>query len=273
MPELPEAETIARQLHDAMAGCTLGDVIVTRRDIVHGDPRPLGRVLPDRRVRQVRRRAKRVVLELDPEAQLVFALGMTGRLTVNQSRTNRDKHTHLRISIRGTDRELRFCDPRRFGGVWCLAEGAKHKGRRLSDVGPEPLELTPAHFRRLISRSRQIKTLLMDQHMIAGLGNIYCDESLHAAGVHPLTKADTLDRDAAERLLRAIKRILKRAIREQGSTVSDYQTTSGTSGSFQNHHRVYQKEGRPCRTCSTPIERITAAGRSTFFCPSCQQIS
>ncbi len=291
MPELPEAETIARQLHARLAGRRLGEVTVCRAEIVHGDRRPLGEVLTGRTVQRVWRRAKRVVVDLDGDLRLVFRLGMTGSIVVCPIAAPVEKHTHLRIGIecsleplspageegrvRGfhdarigeTSSELRFRDPRRFGGVWCDGRDADEG---LGDIGLEPLEATARQFRVVLSRRRQIKALLMDQSAIAGLGNIYCDESLHAAGIHPLHRADRLDHEAALRLLRAIRRILRRAIRMNGSTLMDYRDAAGREGSFQKLHRVYQRHGQPCRTCGTPIRRILAAGRSTFLCPKCQ---
>lgn len=271
MPELPEAETIARQLYRELAGRKLSTVWLSRTDIVHGDPRPLGTLLPGRRVARVSRRAKRVILTLDGGIELVFRLGMTGRMIVCPVNDPVAKHTHLRIRIDGTCNELRFCDPRRFGGVWCLTGSEQSIGKPLGEVGLEPLEVTPAAFRVALSRHRQIKALLMDQTVIAGLGNIYCDESLHAAGIHPLTRADTLHPERATRLLRAIRMTLRKAIRFNGSTLMDYRDADGREGSFQKLHRVYQRRGEPCRTCRTPIRRILAAGRSTFFCPKCQR--
>ncbi len=271
MPELPEAETIARQLQRQLSGRTLGRVRLTRTDIVHGDPRPLGMLLPGRQILRVSRRAKRVIFALDDGIELVFRLGMTGRMIVCPVKHPVEKHTHLRITIDGTSNELRFCDPRRFGGVWCLTGSKRSIGKPLGEVGLEPLEMTPAAFRAALSRRRQIKALLMDQTVIAGLGNIYCDESLHAAGIHPLTRADTLNSDRANRLLRAIRMTLHKAIRFNGSTLMDYRDAAGREGSFQKLHRVYQREGEPCRTCKAPIQRILAAGRSTFFCPRCQR--
>lgn len=270
MPELPEAETIARALHKGLAGYTLGEVGLTRTDIVHGDSRPLGDLLPGRHVERVYRRAKQVVIELSGDAQLIFRLGMTGQLLICRVRDAVEPHTHLRVRVMRTRRELRFRDPRRFGGIWCITPGCEFVGKRILPTGPEPLELTPKRFRFVLQRSRQIKALLMDQQAIAGLGNIYCDESLHAARVHPMTRADTLDDEASRRLLRAIKRILNKAIKHQGSTLSDYRTADGAKGSFQHHHRVYQRAGLPCRNCGAVIERAVIAGRSTFSCPACQ---
>ncbi len=270
MPELPEAETIARGLDRGLTGHVLDRVRVARKDVIHGDPRPLSRLLPGRRVVRVHRRAKRVIVTLKPDAELVFHLGMSGRLTMDRADGPVEKHTHLRVAVRGENFELRFRDPRRFGGVWCYAGSTRHVGRRLGPLGVEPLEATPGCFRQLLSRRRQIKALLLDQRAIAGIGNIYCDEALHAAGVHPLTQAGTLDTARAGRLLRAIKSTLNRAIRFNGSTLVDYRGADGAEGSFQKHHRVYQRTGQPCRACGTPIEHMQVAGRSSFFCPCCQ---
>jgi len=271
MPELPEAETIARELNRRLSGNKFGPVTLSRTDIVHGDARPLGELLPGRRVCRVWRRAKRVVLDLDDGTLLVFRLGMTGQLMLVDSNSPSNLHTHLRIAVPDLGCELRFRDPRRFGGLWCLTGGDQTAGKPLGEVGPEPLEITRATFRRILQRRRQMKALLMDQHIIAGLGNIYCDEALHAAGIHPLTRANMLDAATADRLLRAIKRVLRKAIRFNGSTLMDYRQADGTEGSFQKHHRVYQREGEPCRTCGTRLRRIRCAGRSTFLCPKCQQ--
>jgi len=273
MPELPEAETIARTLRDRIVGRKLGKVEHVRQDIVHGDPRPLEAVVRGRRVTQVLRRAKRVVVRLDRGIDLVFRLGMSGSITVEPGSTPIEPHTHLRISVGREGDEIRFRDPRRFGGVWCLtpeAERLGYRGRRLGTVGLEPLEAVPAEFRAALDHRRQIKALLMDQTVIAGLGNIYCDESLFAACIHPLRRADKLDAGGAASLLRAIRRTLQRAIVFNGSTLMDYRAADGAPGSFQRLHRVYQREGKPCKRCRTLIRRILAAGRSTFFCPKCQ---
>ena len=282
MPELPEAETIARQLHQALAGRRLGRILSYRADIVHGDPQLLRKLLTGRRfsrlgvVERVHRRGKRVVLQLQGSVKLVFHLGMSGRLTIVDRHEPVEPHTHLRIEIPSTGCELRFRDPRRFGGVWCLAgsdvapASSRWVGRKLGPLGVEPLETTAAEFRRLLNRRRQVKALLLDQRIICGLGNIYCDEALHAAGIHPLTRAEELETKRADRLLRAIKSTLNRAIRFNGSTLTDYRQADGSAGSFQKYHRVYQRAAMPCRKCGTPIQRILAAGRSTFFCPTCQ---
>jgi formamidopyrimidine-DNA glycosylase len=207
-----------------------------------------------------------VILRLAPTGQLIVRLGMTGRLQVQRANEPVEKHTHLRIAIDDERCELRFHDPRRFGGIQYVANGTGND----ATLGVEPLEVSKFEFRALLRRRRQIKALLMDQSAIAGLGNIYCDESLFAARIHPLTLADTLSNEKVDRLWAAIRATLRRAISYKGSTLMDYRDASGEHGGFQLRHRVYQREGEPCRKCGTAIKRIIAAGRSTFFCLKCQ---
>ncbi|NOS99407.1 MAG: bifunctional DNA-formamidopyrimidine glycosylase/DNA-(apurinic or apyrimidinic site) lyase [Phycisphaerales bacterium] len=286
MPELPEAETIARELATALTGRVLNRPIVVRADVVHGDVRlvttydtpsrrdlTIGRPRNDGapgRVIDVGRRGKRVIVQMEHGARITFALGMTGSVTIEEAGAECAAHTHLRIPIGDGEREVRFCDPRRFGGVWISNGREPDTGRRLRPLGPEPLDVTASEFRRIMRRRRQVKALLMDQQALAGMGNIYCDESLHRAGIHPRTPASELTDGRVAALRRAIRSVLRSAIRFNGSTIMDYRTPGGREGSFQLRHRVYQREGLPCRTCRTPIERITAAGRSTHFCPRCQ---
>ena len=273
MPELPEAETIARQLHRQLAGRRLGATQLARTDIVRSETANLAEVLAGRSVVAVLRRGKRVVIELEGEAMLVFGLGMTGRLTVSADNAEVENHTHLRVAVPEIAAELRFRDPRRFGGIWwyCGDPGSAASGDLLREYGVEPLRCTARQFREIMARRRQVKALLMDQRHVAGLGNIYCDESLHAARIHPQAVARCLSQEKVDGLLVAIKAVLRRAIRSKGSTLMDYRDADGSEGSFQRSHRVYGREGKPCKTCGTAIRRIVAAGRSTHFCPSCQR--
>lgn len=271
MPELPEAETIARQLARQLTNKRLGSVSVVRRSVISGDHRDLERVLPGRRVLRIGRRAKRIIIDLDAELRLIVRLGMSGRLHVVPVDEPLEKHTHVRMALAESPFELRFIDPRRFGGIACVTRDGGLDRAEWDKLGIEPLDASAREFRRVLGRRRQIKALLMDQSVIAGLGNIYCDESLHAARVHPLAIADRLESESVARLIRAIKMTLRRAIRFNGSTLMDYRDADGREGSFQRLHKVYQREEKPCRTCQTPIQRITAAGRSTFFCPNCQK--
>jgi len=285
MPELPEVETVVRQLRSQMLGWRIAHVWVARRDIIHGDPRPLGRILIGRRVVQLQRQAKRIVMDLEPKrtkashpadrekhdpAQLVIHLGMSGRLRLQEKGEKRERHTHLRIGFDGTTRELRFRDPRRFGGVWCLTGNPGYRGKVLGSLGPEPLTLRVQRFQKILQRKRQIKALLLDQKTIAGLGNIYCDEALFDAHVHPEAIAMHLDAQRAGELLSSIKKTLRKAIKHKGSTLTDYRSADGKPGMFQKMHRIYGREGLPCRRCGKPITRRMVAGRSTFVCRICQ---
>lgn len=270
MPELPEAQTIATQLDRCLRGSRLGRVVVRLRKIARCNERSFRAALAGRSVREVTRRGKRVVVHLAPEARLVFRLGMTGQILVTDANAPRDRHVHLRIGIDDGQRELRYRDVRQFGSVWFTDGPINGQLDGLHDLGPEPLEITSTRFSELLTRRRQIKALLLDQSAIAGLGNIYCDEALYAAGIHPLTKACDVTPPRGRALYRAMRRILRQAIREGGSTLRDYRTASGDEGNFQTLHRVYGRESEPCRTCGTPIERIQAAGRSSHLCPACQ---
>jgi formamidopyrimidine-DNA glycosylase len=293
MPELPEAQTIATQLDRCTRGATVRSVRVTCRKIVRVESGTLAAALTGRRIESVSRRGKRVVMNLSGEATLVFRLGMTGQIIVAEADAPRDRHVHVRIMLDSGERELRYRDVRKFGSLWftepphsCGAESAPHQpgpsasvngvtghnrpATGIDTLGPEPLEVSPADFARLLRRNRQIKALLLDQSAIAGVGNIYCDESLHAAGIHPLTRAADVETARARRLHRALRRILTAAIRAGGSTLRDYRSANGDEGQFQIKHRVYGRQGRPCPKCGATIIRIQAAGRSSHLCPACQ---
>ncbi len=317
MPELPEVQTIVTTLQPLVGRC-VGTVRVLRGDIVRGEAVEFGKFAQGRKIRAIRRQAKRIIFDLGGERRIQFHLGMTGQLTVCERSRALPPHTHLRIAIAGTRDELRFRDVRRFGGVWLLTgaensepraagfspRGSSHgeddtlderprglkptargqiarrdqradrtrTSRGLGPLGPDALEITLREFRRLLRRNRQIKALLLDQTAIGGLGNIYVDESLHKARVHPLTKAAELDGEQVKKLHGAMRRTLHSAIRAGGSTISDYRTPNGERGWFQIRHQVYGLEGEPCRRCKAPIERIQAAGRSSHVCPQCQPI-
>lgn len=271
MPELPEAETIARQLRPHLVGRRIASVRLARSDVLRGDLRRAQAVLVGRRVRQIVREGKRIHLAVDANAGLVFALGMTGRLTVARSNEPLDPHTHLRLGLERTGRELRFSDSRRFGGVWLLDGVAEGAASPLAPLGPDPMTMTWKVFRRLLGARRQIKSLLLDQRRICGLGNIYVDESLFAARIHPRTLASRLGEQSGKRLLRSIRRVLRSAIAAGGSTVRDYRGAVGSTGTFQHRHQVYGRAGEPCRRCGTALQRIVLAGRGTTFCPRCQR--
>jgi formamidopyrimidine-DNA glycosylase len=267
MPELPEAETIARQLQAVLPGRQVRCVRVLRADVIKGGADRLRRALPGRIVERVYRHGKRVVLRLDNGQQLLFALGMTGQVVAARRDRPLADHTHLCIEL-DLGRELRFRDPRRFGGVWLLDASDKTPGLSL---GPDAASVRWSEFRPVLARRRQIKPLLMDQAAVAGLGNIYTDEALHRAGIHPLTPANRLLPAEGKRLLRAIRQVLREAVRQGGSTIRDYQDANGSHGLFQARFRVYGRAGLPCPRCGTAIRRLVVAGRGTHVCPRCQR--
>jgi formamidopyrimidine-DNA glycosylase len=279
MPELPEVQTVVTTLAPRLVGRTLSDVVHVRADIV----RPCGFDLPaavvGRTVSSVTRRGKRIVIGLDDGGRFYIHLGMTGRLTVDPSAQPVEPHTHLIVRLRRSGdasdgSELRFRDPRRFGGVFWLGTGDDIANSDDARMGPEPLTLRADKLaKRLARTTRAIKNALLDQAVVAGLGNIYVDEALFASGIHPLRPAHELSIDDVRRLNRAIKATLSRAIRHRGSTLRDYVDADGQSGGFQRLHRVYGREGEPCRMCRSPIARIVLGGRSTHFCPRCQPAS
>jgi formamidopyrimidine-DNA glycosylase len=277
MPELPEVETIARGLAAHLNGRTISAVRIHRSDILHGNIRPVER-LTGRRIAEVIRCGKQIRMNLRPEPAGAFTLfvhlGMTGQLLVLDRDRPLAPHTHVQLQLAGRRSELRFCDPRRFGGIWLVADSrSAHdpwRGRPQPPVGADPLSITEVELAGLLKRRRQIKALLMDQDPISGLGNIYCDEILYRAGIHPLTPAADLPAERIRRLHRTIRRVLAEAIRAGGSSISDYRDADNAPGSYQERHRVYGRTGQACRACGTPIERLVVAGRGTHICRCCQ---
>ena len=268
MPELPEVQTVVTTLSPKLIGGTFRRVAHLRPDIVRPRGFDLTSAVTGRTVSKITRRGKRIVLTLDDGNALYVHLGMTGRLIIVTADVPIEPHTHFIAELAG-NAQLRFRDPRRFGGIFWLGRETSPADARM---GPEPLTMTPAQLASKLSRTkRAIKNALMDQNVVAGLGNIYVDESLFAAGVHPLKRADRLKPDEIARLSRAIKITLRRAIRHRGSTLRDYVDADGERGGFQKLHRVYGREDEPCRTCAAPLKRIVLGGRSTHFCPKCQR--
>lgn len=265
MPELPEVETVVRTLRPTLLNRRIAAIVHLREDIVTPASENLAARLVSRRIIEIHRRGKRIIIQLDDGNCWYVHLGMTGRLTIEPKDAPRRAHTHLILNL-GQSQELRFVDPRRFGGVfWCGASPADES------MGPEPLSLAPRElFERLSRTNRSIKSALLDQKMVAGIGNIYADEALFDAQIHPLTIATKISAEQSRRLNTAIKRVLKRAIEHRGSTLRDYVDANGEPGDFQKVHRVYDREGEPCLRCGAAIVRIIVAQRSTCFCPRCQ---
>jgi formamidopyrimidine-DNA glycosylase len=265
MPELPEVQQVVSTLATHVYRRKIVRVSHWRTDMVEPCDCDLPALLVGRCVEDLRRRAKRIVFSLDTRDRFFIHLGMTGQLTIEPATAPLKPHTHLILDL-DDSRQLRFVDPRRFGAIVWMGL-ARHLR-----VGPEPLSLRPDRLIKLLARtSRPIKTALLDQTLIAGIGNIYADEALHLAGIDPRMQSRKLASIRVRKLNRAIKLVLRRAIRAGGSSIRDYVDGNGSRGSFQSHHRVYDREALPCTQCQTPILRITLGGRGTHFCPACQK--
>lgn len=261
MPELPEVETVVRSVAPHLAGRRILGASFTSPWVTPGNRAALARKLAGRRVESVARRGKFIVMPLD-EGTLTVHLGMTGRLLV---RGAPDRHTHGIFRL--DEGIVLYHDPRQFGRI----EWSAGVPPRLARLGPEPLEISLEEFRARLRRPARLKALLLNQAFLAGLGNIYADESLFAAGIHPLARADSLSRARAERLYCAIRETLGRAIQLGGSSVSDYVNAEGERGWFQLEHRVYGRQGQACVSCGRAVVKRVIAQRGTHYCPHCQR--
>ncbi|MFW5946892.1 MAG: bifunctional DNA-formamidopyrimidine glycosylase/DNA-(apurinic or apyrimidinic site) lyase [Gemmatimonadota bacterium] len=272
MPELPEVETIARDLAPRLTGRRVTAVDVHHADVLAGDPDAVTEELPGRRIADVGRRGKNVVLRLDDDARLVVNLGMTGRLVTGDApRAHELGHVAVRFRL-DDGRTLLYDDTRRFGRIERL--GPEAWQRRDAELGIEPLsdDFTADALRTLTRASRTpIRSLLLDQYRVAGVGNIYALEALFRAGVRPTRRSHRLTRDEAARLRDGLREVLARAIEHRGTTFSDYRDANGEAGGFEPLLKVYGRVGEPCTVCGTPIKRTVLSNRSAFYCPDCQR--
>jgi formamidopyrimidine-DNA glycosylase len=298
MPELPEVETIARGLASRVTGDVIESVwLGSKPEPLKSPAAEIVATLESQRIAGVRRAGKHIVFDLEPagrvgrtllsarqhnrprsssarkkaagksarplQAQWIVHLGMTGRMVVCPPDSEMAKHTHL-VAKLASGRELRFVDPRRFGRL-SVAHG-------FEAGGSEPLEVELDHFVQLFhGRKTPIKSALLNQKLLSGVGNIYADESLFRAAIRPRRRAASLRREDLRRLYPAVQEVLREAIALGGSSVSDYVDADGEEGFFQLQHRVYGREGEPCLVCKTPIKRVVIAGRSSHYCPKCQK--
>lgn len=282
MPELPEVETVRRGLQPHLEGATLTEVVQNRPDLRFPLPDDFVHRLTGAKVRRLARRAKYLLAELSTGETLVAHLGMTGRFLVGGEKpgdfhyaTDAPKHTHL---VFKTDRGARiaFNDARRFGYMDLIPTAHLAEHPYFKNLGPEPLDEafdSKALGAALKGRKTSIKAALLDQRIVAGLGNIYVSEALFRAHIHPERLAGTLKPREIRALVEAVKAVLEEAIAAGGSTLRDYRAADGELGYFQHSFRVYDREGEPCPDpkCAGVIQRIVQNGRSTFFCPSCQR--
>ena len=280
MPELPEVETITRGLAKRVTGDVVESVWLGQKKQTFKSPASeIAAALEQSRITAVHRMGKHIVFDLDhgpspakscashsPEkAQWIVHLGMTGSLRICEPQTEIAKHTHAILSL-ASGRELRFVDPRRFGRLSVATSGD------FDATGIEPLEVDLAQFVTLFrGRNTPIKSALLNQKLLRGVGNIYADESLFRAGIRPRRRAASITRDQLAKLHVAVKEVLKEAIALGGSSISDYVDADGEEGFFQLQHRVYGRETEPCLVCKKPIKRVVIAGRSSHYCPKCQK--
>src|SRR5215217_5994820 len=293
MPELPEVETIRRALEKPLAGRRIVSAELRLPRLLLGfPPAEFPAKLKGQRIREVIRRGKYLVLDLDKDA-LVIHLGMTGQLTHAAADATEDvrfrttvtglqkpvgahpidKHTHLLLQL-DDDSRVMFRDPRTFGKILLLPRADWEHQPRLGKLGPEPLTMKPAmHAKEIPSNSlRPVKALLLDQEFIAGVGNIYADEALFLSGIHPKRTVKTLQEPEKIALLEAVKVVLRKGIKYQGTTFSDYRKPDGGKGDNYERLQVYGRGGKPCRVCGTILHKTVVAQRGTVFCPTCQSL-
>lgn len=274
MPELPEVETVVRDLRAArLVGRRITEArVFWQKTVAAPAPTPFAREIRGRTIQRLGRRGKFIVAELSGARTLLVHLRMSGHLDVQPAETRPRRHDRV-IWTLDDGRQLHFTDTRKFGRVWLV----RNPDNALGQLGPEPLELPPSAFAAALApRARQLKPLLLDQSFIAGIGNIYADEALWAARLHPRCRADTLTPTQAAALLRAIQQVIRKGIRNLGTTLgaggTHFVLPRGERGRNQEHLNAYAQTGEPCPRCGTKIRRIIVGQRSTHICPKCQRL-
>jgi formamidopyrimidine-DNA glycosylase len=283
MPELPEVETVRRGLEPAMLGSVIMRADINRPDLRWPFPPQMGERLTGRRVKALRRRSKYILADLSSEETLLIHLGMSGRMLVSGDPLGQfvhdhpapQKHDHVVLHMENGSR-ITFNDPRRFGAMDLIATRDQDGHKLLSVLGPEPLG-NAFHAEHLIKafegKNAPVKSALLDQRIIAGLGNIYVCEALFRGGILPTQKAGRIEKPRVVALVPIIRDVLSEAIEAGGSSLKDFRQADGELGYFQHRFDVYGRQGEPCRTrgCGDTVARITQSGRSSFYCPSCQR--
>lgn len=269
MPELPEVQTIINDLKKKIIGRKIIDIRTITKSIWRNGPPPQRKIV-GAKVSNIERKGKYILIRLSCGRTLVTHLKMTGRYTIESKGKIKNKHTHCVFVF--DEFELHFSDVRRFGFLDLIGISDINSTKYLIKIGPDPFEINKGEFIRLIqSKKRIIKPLLMDQTVISGLGNIYADEALFRAGIHPRKNSSKISKVRAGNLYGSIIEILDNAIRARGSSVSDYVDGSGRRGGYQHEHLVYGKEGEPCPKCGRAIKREKIGGRSAHYCTRCQR--
>ncbi len=273
MPELPEAETICRSLRPRIKGKLITDIKLLWPSLLKGSGAEDLERWKEARLVQIRRRGKMILFDSDRGETMLFHLKMTGQLYLCSEKEPLDKHIRLILRFEDGKLELRFRDPRKFGYIKIFETLKEREVQPLAQLGPEPLELSLSAFLTLFKKPKgKIKPLLLRQNFIAGLGNIYSDEILYRARINPKKLVPFLSKPELVRLYKAMIHVLGEAIKLRGTSVRNYRDGLGKIGSFQNHLRVYGREGLPCYRCHQPIRREKIGGRSAFFCSQCQTL-
>jgi formamidopyrimidine-DNA glycosylase len=271
VPELPEVENLARGLRSRILGATIQDIRCHFPAVVSPDPECFADVVRGRTIERLSRHGKYLFFMLDGDMALVLHLRMTGQLLLVPREQPVDKHTHLELLLSDLRRKIVFRDVRKFGRLGLLSGSAAHFIEE-KNLGADALQISAAGLHRSLQRtSRCIKAALLDQRVIAGLGNIYTDEVLFREGISPLRKASELSTEQVASLRRTMRSVMHSAIRRKGTTISDYVDARGRRGSFQDFLRVYSRAGLPCRRCGALIQKSRVAGRGTYSCPDCQR--
>jgi len=274
MPELPEVETIKNTLTPLICGDTIIKAHILRSDVIkYPDASTFAKNIEGKKIASLGRRGKYLLFLWEQGGQMVVHLRMTGRMLYSQPNDPLLKHTHVIFDL-ASGAQLRFSDTRRFGCLWLLEPDEEDCYTGMSKLGPEPLgsDFSALHLKRVLGKRKvNIKQGLLDQRMVAGLGNIYVDESLFAAAIAPTRFASSLTDEEWKNLTAAIVCVLQDSITHNGTTFSDYVDGRGQKGENMSYLKAYKREGQPCLRCGSPLQRIKIAGRSSFFCPECQR--
>lgn len=271
MPELPEVETIARELKNSICGAIIINAEKFRDKIRNLIPSDICKKIINQKIDSIERMAKYLILNLSNEYSLIFHLGMSGKILIYDSCPPLAKHDHFRI-VFDNNKILHFNDPRRFGLIDLCKKSELKEYKLFKDLGFEPFDDFDSKilFKKLESKKVPIKKAIMDNKIIVGIGNIYAAEILYLCSVNPMIPANQISFDKLQEIIIVIRSVLNNAIKSGGSTLRDYASSSGKPGSFQLGFKVYGRESQSCYKCNTSIVRISQGGRSSFYCPTCQ---
>jgi len=271
MPELPEVEVLTQQLSKKLKGLRVQELCLNQNKIIQGAVEEGGHTFVGKNIVAVRRVGKYLSLCFEDQSRIWFHLGMTGQLIFGEAKPASAKHLHAIIRFQGQKNTLFFYDIRKFGKM-IITHSSSEVPEGVQKMAPDPFQMTQTQFmERFRNRTGRIKSLLMNQHIIAGLGNIYADESLYEARIHPNKRAVRVSQKKLEKLHRCIVEVLHKAVAGGGSSVDDFRHVNGMRGRYQENHQVYGRQGESCRSCQTKIRRIFLSGRSAHFCPQCQK--